>query len=310
MITPKRLNLRWMTAQHICSYKDDVCIALMLYILIKNVYICISLMLYIGEAVRIIMIGCRKGGVTKTTTTINLGFELSLKGKRVLIIDFDGQGDSTKYFRGGFDDDFYVGDALLDRKFDINHCIYPALVKGIPQENLYIIPARRGDVMTKLDMDMISLTKREERLKLHLNNIKNQFDIILIDTNPGTSVLGLNAVMAANEFLFPTEFKEHSLDGVETLLEHIQDVTFLDEDEIKFIVLPSKINKVAKKSLEYGRSYLQERWPLNTAKTTIYERSLFVEAELEHLPASILNKGHSASRYYKDLALEIIKNDR
>ena len=78
--------------------------------------------------------------------------------------------------------------------------------------------------MTKLDMNMLSLTQREERLKLHLDKVKDQYDYIFIDTNPGTSVLGLNAVMAAPEFLFPTEYKEHSLDRVETLLEHIQDV--------------------------------------------------------------------------------------
>lgn len=68
---------------------------------------------------RIIMIGCRKGGVTKTTTCVNLGYEISQQGKRVLVLDFDGQGDTTKFY--GLDDsEYYIGDALLDRKFDIN----------------------------------------------------------------------------------------------------------------------------------------------------------------------------------------------
>ncbi|MGR5333667.1 ParA family protein [Photobacterium damselae] len=257
---------------------------------------------------RIIMIGCRKGGVTKTTTTVNLSYEISLTGKKVLVLDFDGQGDTTKFY-GRDESEFYIGDALLDRKFDITKAIYPAIINDVEQENLHIIPGRRGDIMTKLDMDMISLTRREERLKLHLEKIKHNYDYIIIDTNPGTSVLGLNAVMAATEFLFPTEFKEHSLDGVETLLEHIQDVKFCDEDEIKFVVVPSKISKTARKALDYGRSYLAGRWPNNTANITIWERSLFTEAEMVHEPVSVVNKGHVAARYYKELAKEVIAND-
>lgn len=254
---------------------------------------------------RIIMVGCRKGGVTKTTTTVNLAYELSQLGNRVLVLDFDGQGDSTKFLTND-DCEYYIGDALLDRKFDISKAIYPAIVANKEQDNLHIIPGRRGDIMTKLDMDMISLTRREERLKLHLSKITDNYDFILIDTNPGTSVLGLNAVMAATEFIFPTEFKEHSLDGVEALIEHIQDVKFIEEDEISFLVVASKINKTAKKSLAYGQEYLASRWPNNTAKTIIWDRSLFAESEYEHEPASVINRGHVAARYYKELAKEII----
>ncbi|MBV7264345.1 AAA family ATPase [Photobacterium sp. WH24] len=256
---------------------------------------------------RIIMIGSRKGGPGKTTTTVNLGYELSKQGKRVLILDFDSQGDTTKYYKPN-ETEFYLGDVLLDRKFDIFNAIYPAEIRGTEQENLFIIPARRGDVMTKLDMDLFSIPRREERLKFHLEKVKGQFDFILIDTSPGTSVLGVNAVMAASEFLFPTEFKEHSFDGVETLLEHIQEVMFIEEDEINFTVVPVKVDRRERKSFEYGKAYLSERWPDNHVKTTIYARTLFGDAEQEHVPASVLNAGHEAARYYKSLAGEILND--
>lgn len=254
---------------------------------------------------RIIMIGGRKGGVTKTTTTVNLAYELSQLNKKVLVLDFDGQGDTSKFFCDQ-EHKFYIGDALLDRKFDIKKAVYPAVIKGEPQTNLHIIPARRGDVMTKLDMDMISLPRREERLKIHLAKLLKDYDFIIIDTNPGTSVLGLNAVIAATEYIFPTEYKEHSLDGVETLLEHIQDVRFIEENEIKFTVVPCRIDKRAKKSLEYGEQYLSVRWPNNVSKTTIWDKTLFTAAEMDHEPASVVNAGHVAAMYYRDLAREVI----
>lgn len=256
---------------------------------------------------RIIMIGVRKGGVGKTTATVNLGYELSQQGKRVLLLDFDGQGDLTKFY-GQTESEFYVGDALLDRKFDFNKVIYPAIIKGKDQELLHIVPGRRGDIMSKLDMDMISLPRREERLKRHLEKVQSNYDFILIDTNPGTSVLGLNAVMAATEFILPTEYKEHSLDGVETLLEHIQDVTFLDESEIKFLVVPCKVAKAETRAIAYGTAYLKSLWPDNTSSTTIYSRTLFAEAEQEHTPASVLKPGHVAAVFYKKLAKEVIND--
>ncbi|EHV5558272.1 AAA family ATPase, partial [Vibrio parahaemolyticus] len=131
---------------------------------------------------RIIMIGCCKGGVTETTTTVNLSYELSQFGRKVLVQGFEVQGDTTKFF-GREDSEFYIEDALLDRKFDITTVIYPVIINGEEQTNLHIISGCRGDVMTKLGMDMISLTRREERLKQHQDKVKDQYDYILIDTN-------------------------------------------------------------------------------------------------------------------------------
>ncbi len=258
-----------------------------------------------GNMTRIIMVGSRKGGVKKTTTTVNTGYELSKLGNRVLILDFDSQADTTKYLTAD-EKEFYIGDALLDRKFDISTAIYKAVIKNEEQKDLHFIPGRRGDVMTKLDMDMISLPRREERLKIHLDKIKSNYDFILIDTNPGTSVLGLNAVMAATEFIFPTEYKEHAFDGIETLLEHIEDVTFIEEDAIKFLVVPSGIDIREKRAVEYGKEYLKSRWPNNIAKTTIRQSTLFTEAELEHEPASVINPGHIAAGFYKKFAKEVM----
>ncbi|MHC5780321.1 ParA family protein [Aliivibrio fischeri] len=258
---------------------------------------------------RIITIAGRKGGIKKTTTTVNTAYELSQKGKRVLIVDFDGQGDATSFYRRD-KTDFYVADVLLDRKFDISKAIYPAVIKGQEQDNLFIIPARCGDVMSKLNMDMVSLPKREERLLRHLENVQDKFDFVLIDTSPETSILSMNAVIAADEFIFPTTFTDRSFEGIDVLIEHIQDAKFIDEDEIDYLILPVGIDKRVRSTYKYGREYLAERFPHNVSQTTIWHRqSDFENAELDHLPVSVYKSSSPTAMYYKNFAKEVIDNE-
>ena len=258
---------------------------------------------------RVITIAGRKGGIKKTTTTVNTAYELSQKGKRVLVIDFDGQGDATSFYRRD-KTEFYIADVLLDRKFDINKAIYPALIKGVDQDKLFIIPARGGDVMSKLNMDMVSLPKREERLLRHLDLVKDKFDFVLIDTSPETSILSMNAVIAADEFIFPTTFTDRSFEGIDVLIEHIQDAKFIDEDEIDYLILPVGIDERVKSTYAYGREYLAERFPHNIAQTTVWHRqSDFENAELDHVPVSVYKSSSATAMYYKNFAKEVIDNE-
>jgi chromosome partitioning protein len=257
---------------------------------------------------RTITVGSRKGGVTKSTTTVNTAYEIARTGKRVLVVDLDSQANASNFLRPGRTP-YFIGDALMDRKFDVRQAIYPAIVKGVEQDNLHVLMGRDGDVMSKLEMDMMSLQRREERLSIHLQSIQEEYDFVFIDTAPASLVLLMNAVYASEEFIIPVDFTENGLGGAESILQHIQDVKFIEEDEINYIILPSKINKIARNSLKYGLEFCKIRFPDNTADTIIWDHpGAFRDAEYRHLPVSVAKPASEAAMFYKRFAKEIINN--
>lgn len=255
------------------------------------------------------MITARKGGVCKTTITVNLAYTLARLGKKVLIIDLDAQADSTKFYRAGRSD-FYIGDVLLERKFDIRKAIYKAQVKGEELENLHIIPGRPNDEMTVLDRQVFSLSRSEERLTYQLNKLDtDEYDFLLIDTSPTATTLSMNATMACDEFLFPTDFTGLSLDGIDSIIEHIQDLKLIEEDEINFLVVPSSVDKKSVKTVRYGEEYIAAKYPDNRTKTVIWQKpAIFNEAVLRFLPIAAISNSDISSIHYKELAQEVLDN--
>lgn len=255
---------------------------------------------------RIIQVGNRKGGVRKSTTAVNLAYELAEMGKRTLLVDLDSQGNATDFVRQGRTE-FYVGDVLLDRKLDPMQAIYPAVLGGKEHSTLFVMPGRSGDAMTKLDMALFSENAREQRLSRALNKIKGQFDFVIIDTSPGTSVLALNGVMAATEYLIPTEYGKHSRDGIEIFLDHICDVLDMDEDDLNFRILPAAIDTRELKAKEQNEQFLEGRFPGRVTKTVIAARTIYKVAAEKLLPIRMAAPSHQVALQYKQLAQEILK---
>lgn len=262
-------------------------------------------------AARILAVTQRKGGVAKTTTATNLAYELAKKGQRVLFVDLDSQANSTPFFIKD-DTEFYIGDALLNHRFDIKEAIYPAIIKGEEVPNLSVIPARGLDEMTNLDMQMISLQRREERLADQLEKVSDDYDFVIIDTAPTANIVLMNASFAANEFIFPVDGSAQAYDGVETMLQHILEVQYkryTSEGDIDFLVVPVRILRSMSTVITDLKDYCAERFPYNTAKTKIWERrAAFLSAEKKNLPLSVDNKSSEESMYYKRLADEVLAN--
>jgi chromosome partitioning protein len=164
--------------------------------------------------VKVIAIANQKGGVGKTTTSVNLSACIAELGKKVLLIDIDPQGNATSGF--GFN------------KSEMQRCVYDALVNDIPIqslavqtqiENLKLLPATIQ--LAGAEIELVSIMSRETKLKRALDRVKYDYDYILIDCPPSLGLLTINSLTAANSVLVPIQCEFYALEGLSQLMKTV-----------------------------------------------------------------------------------------
>lgn len=163
---------------------------------------------------RVIAIANQKGGVAKTTTAVNLSAWIALMGKRVLLIDIDPQGNASS--------------GLGLAKDSLESTIYDVLINGYsiretivesPIENLFVLPSRIE--LAGAEIEMVGVDGREYMLKNILAEVKDEYDIIIIDCPPSLGLLTINALAAAGSVLIPIQCEYYALEGVGQLMNTI-----------------------------------------------------------------------------------------
>jgi chromosome partitioning protein len=164
---------------------------------------------------KIMSIANQKGGVGKTTSSVNLSASLAALGNKVLLIDTDPQGNATS--------------GVGVNKADVPNCIYNVLVEEVPAEevvvstdtfNLDIIPATIQ--LAGAEIELVQIMSREMRLKKALENVKNEYDYIIIDCPPSLGLLTLNALTASDSVIIPVQCEYYALEGLSQLLNTIR----------------------------------------------------------------------------------------
>jgi len=251
----------------------------------------------------------QKGGVGKTSVTVNLGYGLARSGKKTLIVDTDPQAHSTAIFAPDLPRENTINDLFSKRTFETGKAIRPAYLlqdidgeeKQVPAENLSIMPSNIHLAATS--EIVISRTHREKILNRHLNAVKKRFDFILIDCPPTLGVLTINAIYAAELIFIPTSYSKYSLDGISDLFTSIREVK--ETDSFNYRILRNMKDTRASRTNEAIEAQLAP-FESNLAKTVVRRSESINQAQMLCLPVQVFDSKSTGALDFDALTGEVL----
>lgn len=248
----------------------------------------------------VISITNQKGGVGKTTSAVNLAYYLAKAGKKVLLVDFDPQGNATSGL--GVDKDklnITMSDIMLCKKL-----LKDAII-ATDYKNLWLAPSTPH--LANTEAELAQAERRFSRLKVAIESVANQYDFILIDSPPSLSLLTVNGLIAARYILLPVQAEFYALEGLGQLLETMKLVRKNINPTLDLLgVLPTMINSRTSLSQQVYEE-IKQHFPGKVFKQTIPRNIRLAEAPSYGVPIGEYDKWSKGARAYKAVAKEVIE---
>ncbi|MET4001338.1 MULTISPECIES: ParA family protein [Arthrobacter] len=249
---------------------------------------------------RIIAMVNQKGGVGKTTSTINLGAALAESGRKVLLVDFDPQGAlSAGFGTNPHELDITVYNVLMDRKVDIRDAIIHTDV-----ENIDILPANID--LSAAEVQLVNEVAREQVLASALRKVEDDYDVVLIDCQPSLGLLTVNALTAAHGVIIPLICEFFALRAVALLVETIDKV----QDRLNpGLQVDGVLATMYDARTLHGREVLArlvEAFGDKVFETVIKRTIKFADASVAAEPITSFASNHQGADSYRRLAKELI----
>jgi len=249
---------------------------------------------------RVITIANNKGGTGKTTTAVNLASGLAfLKGYRVLLIDFDPQGNASISLNVDIETlDWSVKDLLTGKMLDLNYLLWD---KG---NQLKILPANNS--LKSIENELFTAVNGRVRLKSRLMPILDDFDYIIIDTPPTTGIFTQSPLIASDEVIIPVDVGYFSLQGIRQLLEEMEQIQEHYNPELKIAgILLTKFDSrtVLSKQVEAA---LRKNFNKLTFKTVIRVNVDIIRSQIDRKSIFAFDRASSGAADYEQLIDELV----
>ena len=248
---------------------------------------------------KVISVANQKGGVGKTTTAVNLSTLLAKRGKKVLLIDTDPQGNATSGLGVTKEVELSVYDIL------VGETIFEETVQETAIKNLKVCPSNIS--LAGAEVELVSMMSRERRLKEKLDAVKDQYDFIIIDCPPSLGLVTLNAFTASDSVLIPVQCEYFALEGLGQLLNTVNLVKkHLNKNleiEGALLTMYDMRTNLSNQVVKEVKKYFEDK----VYKTVIPRNVRLSEAPSYGMPISIYDPKSKGAKAYEKFAKELLK---